>query len=164
VTSDLDSLPWHYPSEATRNGATGRRAKPEPDPVRQRRNKNNRKRGNRTSHDLAVYLGGRNVEALKEPWDVEACGSRIQSKRLASRPSLAAIIALLFRITVHADELRAVFYIGSNQRLASGRIFLLLDEWVEEHSWHAPDGSVLHVTNGTYVLELPVAVFREVRA
>jgi hypothetical protein len=127
-------------------------------------NRNNRKRGNRTSHDLATYLVGRNVEALKEPWDVEACGARIQSKRLAQRPSIAAIVGLIEYIPMDAYKCRALYWVGAGQRVSSGRIFMLEEEWIDEYGWRAtpPDGAVVHVGRA-YILELPVATFREIR-
>ena len=132
-------------------------------PAVSRTNRNNRKRGNRTSLDLAVYLGGRNVEALKEPWDVEACGARIQSKRLAQRPSIAAIVGLIEYIDA-GPALRALYWVGAGQRVASGRCYFLLEEWIGEHGWLAPEtGAVVHVSRFAYVLELPVAAFREIR-
>ena len=130
-------------------------------PVVQRRNRGNRQRGNRTSHDLAAYLGGRNVEALKEPWDVEACGARIQSKRLAQRPSVNAIVGLIEYIGA-GPALRALYWVGAGQRVASGRIYVLLPELVGEHGWTPPDGAVVHVGRA-YVLEMPVSVFRDLR-
>ena len=130
-------------------------------PTITRTNRNNRKRGNRTSHDLAAYLGGRNVEALKEPWDVEACGARIQSKRLAARPSLNAIVGLIEYIDA-GPSLRALYWVGAGQRVSSGRVFLLLPELVGEHGWTPPDGAVVHVGRA-YILELPVSAFRDVR-
>lgn len=131
------------------------------DPAASRTNRNNRKRGNRTSHDLAAYLGGRNVEALKEPWDVEACGARIQSKRLAQRPSLNAIVGLIEYIGI-GPALRALYWVGAGQRVSSGCVFLLLPEFVGEHGWTPPDGAVVHVGRA-YILELPVSAFRDVR-
>ena len=67
------------------------------------------------------------MEALKEPWDVEACGARIQSKRLAQRPSLNAIVALIEYIDA-GPSLRALYWVGAGQRVSSGRVFLLLPE------------------------------------
>jgi hypothetical protein len=130
-------------------------------PTVSRTNRNNRKRGNRTSHDLAAYLGGRNVEALKEPWDVEACGARIQSKRLVQRPSLNAIVGLIEYIDA-GPALRALYWVGAGQRVSSGRIYVLLPELVGEHGWTPPDGAVVHVGRA-YVLEIPVAAFRDLR-
>ena len=160
-TSDL---PWSgADSPATVNVTTRRRwqRNPNPDPVKVRTNRNNRKRGNRTSHDLAAYLGGRNVEALKLPHDVEACGARIQSKRLAQRPSLNAIVGLIEYIGV-GPSLRALYWVGAGQRVSSGRVFLLLPELVGEHGWTPPDGAVVHAGRA-YILELPVSAFRELR-
>ena len=131
------------------------------EPARTRRNVNNRKRGNRTSHDLAAYLGGRNVESLKLPHDVEACGARIQSKRLAQRPSVNAIVGLIEYIDA-GPSLRALYWVGAGQRVSSGRVFLLLPELVGEHGWTPPDGAGVHVGRA-YVLEMPVAAFRDLR-
>ena len=161
---DLSRLPWSgADSPATVNVTTRRRwqRNPNPDPAIVDRNRRNRRRGNRTSHDLAAYLGGRNVEALKEPWDVEACGARIQSKRLAQRPSLNAIVGLIEYIGV-GPALRALYWVGAGQRVSSGRVFLLLPELVGEHGWTPPDGAVVHVGR-VYILELPVSAFRDLR-
>ena len=162
--TDLDSLPFDYPSEPTLNVTTRRRwqRNPNPDPIIANRNKRNRRRGNRTSHDLAAYLGGRNVEALKEPWDVEACGARIQSKRLAQRPSVNAIVGLIEYIDA-GPALRALYWVGAGQRVASGRIFVLLSEWVGEHGWAPVAGTAVIHAGRAYVLEMPVAAFRDLR-
>ena len=163
--TDLDSLPWTgADSPPTVSVVTTRRRwqrNPNPDPAIVDRNRRNRRRGNRTSHDLAAYLGGRNVEALKEPWDVEACGARIQSKRLAQRPSLNAIVGLIEYIDA-GPSLRALYWVGAGQRVSSGRVFTLLPEWVGEHGWTVSDGAVVHVGRA-YILELPVSAFRELR-
>ena len=165
VTSGpADDLPWSgADSPAVVNDTTRRKwaRNPNPDPIIANRNKRNRQRGNRTSHDLAAYLGGRNVEALKLPWDVEACGARIQSKRLAQRPSISAIVGLLEYLGT-GPALRALYWVGAGQRVASGRIYVLLPEFVGEHGWTPPDGAVVHVGRA-YVLEGPVSVFREMR-
>ena len=133
-------------------------------PVVSRTNRNNRKRGNRTSHDLAAYLGGRNVEALKLPWDVEACGARIQSKRLKVRPSIWEIVKLITYIDA-GPNLRALYWVGAGQRVASGYIFVLLREWVAEHGWSSPASAVVITASPPteFVLELPVAAFRDLR-
>ena len=160
---DLASLSWDGAAPATLNVTTRRRwqRNPNPDPIIANRNKRNRQRGNRTSHDLAAYLGGRNVEALKEPWDVEACGARIQSKRLAQRPSVNAIVGLIEYIDA-GPALRALYWVGAGQRVASGRIYVILPEFVGEHGWTPPDGAVVYVGRAV-VLELPVAAFRDLR-
>ena len=184
--TDLDALPFLYPSEPTVNVTTRRKCRRHEwrwegsaigapglvvercshcerlrNPAVSRTNRNNRKRGNRTSHDLAAYLGGRNVEALKLPHDVEACGARIQSKRLAQRPSLSAIVGLIEYIGV-GPSLRALYWVGAGQRVSSGRVFMLLPELVGEHGWTPPDGAVVHVGRA-YILELPVSAFRDLR-
>ena len=182
AASGLDDLPWTDASTPTRNGARGAKCRRhvwvvnmhagmeeticdrcgvEENPAVSRRNRLNRNRGNRTSHDLAAYLGGRNVEALKLPHDVEACGARIQSKRLAQRPSLNAIVGLIEYIDA-GPSLRALYWVGAGQRVSSGRVFLLLPELVGEHGWTPPDGAVVHVGRA-YILELPVSAFRELR-
>ena len=191
AASGLDDLPWSgADSPATVNVTTRRKCRRhewlvctdvhggEPcgtpptclrcgavrDPVVQRRNRGNRQRGNRTSHDLAAYLGGRNVEALKEPWDVEACGARIQSKRLAQRPSVNAIVGLIEYIDA-GPALRALYWVGAGQRVASGRIYVLFNEWVGEHGWDVDTvaaGAVVHVGRA-YVLEMGVTAFRDLR-
>ena len=83
-----------------------------------------------------------------------------QSKRLAARPSVAAIVGLIERIDVPADQLQALYHVGPGQRIASGHVFLLLREWVAEHGWTAPSGASF-LASTEIVIELPVAVFRE---
>ena len=180
----LADLPFDNPdSQPTVNGAKGRRCTRHEwwhrvegdvtddvcvhcgavrDPTVSRTNRNNRKRGNRTSHDLAAYLSGRNVEALKLPWDVEACGARIQSKRLAQRPSISAIVGLIEYIGT-GPALRALYWVGAGQRVSSGRIYVLWPEWHGEHGWLVSEGAGIHLSAKGLVLELPVAAFREIR-
>ena len=124
-----------------------------------RRNRRNRQRGNRTSADLAAYLGGRNVEALKLPWDVEVPGARIQSKRLAVEPSRAAVRGFIDAIDA-SDALRAFYLVRPGQRLASGIVTVFLEEWVAWHGWSLPDATV-QITAGTPLLTLGVDVFRD---
>lgn len=133
--------------------------------VSARRNRNNRKRGNRTSHELAVYLGGRNVEALKLPWDVEGLGYRLQSKRLADEPSLASVARYIRAIEAPADTLRGFYHVGARQRLASGTVWCLYPEWVAWHGWdfpaHAGLASWVGRDEGAVLIELPLPVFRD---
>ncbi|HEX5466701.1 MAG TPA: hypothetical protein VFW92_08530 [Candidatus Limnocylindrales bacterium] len=130
------------------------------DPARSRRGRTSRNRGNRTSRDLAAYLGGRNVEALKVPWDVEGPGYRIQSKRLADRPSASERARLLEAIDHRADDLRAVYIAAPRQRIASGTVSAYLADWVAWHGWDAPPG--LSVVRGSgWLLELSLSLFRD---
>ena len=164
MSEPMSDRPWSgADAPATPNVTTRRRwqRNPNPDPVIADRNRRNRKRGNRTSHDLAAYLGGRNVEALKLPWDVEAAGARIQSKRLKARPSVAEIVKLVAYIDA-GPSLRALYWVGAGQRVASGHVFVLLREWVGEHGWAGPSGASF-LSAGEIVIELPVALFREMR-
>lgn len=185
MTDDLASLPFLTDAAAppTANGGASRRCRRHEwgdgqltiagtnraclrcgairDEAKSRTNRNNRKRGNRTSHDLAAYLGGRDVEPLKLPWDVEARGCRIQSKRLADRPSRAAIEGLLDYIRRHGGaELPAYFDIRPAQRLTSGRIFVTYRDWVAWHGWPMPTGADL-LTSGEALLVLPLPIFRD---
>lgn len=118
-------------------------------------------RGFRTSADLAKYLGGQNVDKLGWPWDVQGTGYRIQSKRLADRPSLRAMVALLEAIPFRNDTLRAVFYVPPRARLTSGLVICWLREWVDWHNWAVPqEARIVHGAAGT-LLELPLPVFRD---
>ena len=128
-------------------------------PLVSRTNRNNRLRGNRTSRDLAAFLGGRNVEALKLPWDVETPGCRIQSKRLAARPSLRAIVGLIEAIDYRVTDLRAFYHVEPARRLASGLVYVGLREWVEWHGWDLPADAQVSVTGP--LISMPLATFRD---
>jgi hypothetical protein len=155
-----DDLPFDYPSPATVN-VTTRRAKPVPDPARQRLNRTNRTRGKRTSHELADYLSGQDVETLGWPWDAQGYGWRLQSKRLAVSPGAGARIAYIEAIPFGAGYLRGFYHVGPRQRLASGTVTVSLREWVEWHGWDAPEGAVVWARAGAYLLLLPLPTFRD---
>ncbi len=127
-----------------------------------RRGRNSGKRGRRTSHDLAEYLGGVDVERKNLPWDVEACGARIQSKRLAVRPSLAHICQLIDYMSGDTS-LRAVYYVGARQHLTSGSIFCLLEDWISEHGWKLPESHIHLEPSGTALIEMSPRTFLDIR-
>lgn len=77
--------------------------KPKPfgpkDPERQRRGRNNRKRGNAAELVVAREVGGRKVGPMGWPWDVEMTGyARLQVRKLATPQGLRAIADELARI------------------------------------------------------------------
>jgi hypothetical protein len=134
----------------------------EVDPLIVRRNRGNKNRGKATSRELASYLGWQNVEGMLWPWDVQGPGGRLQSKRDARGRSRTMVLALIEAITP-GDWLRGVFIVAPRQRLASGTVTLLLEEWVAWHGWKLPADAVL-VNAGRPLLSLPLATFRDWRA
>ena len=119
-------------------------------------------RGFRTSADLAAYLGGQNVDKLGWPWDVQGRGYRIQSKRLAVRPSAAALARLIEAIPVDAETIRAVFYVGPRARLTSGLVTVNLRDWADGHDWLIPQDARPFHTAGRLLLEMPLPTFRDI--
>ena len=97
-----------------------------------RRGKNNRKRGNAEELTVARKLGGRKMGPLGLPWDVEIPDyMRLQVKKLASWPSLAAVVALIDAIPAGRD-MRGVALIQPGR---GGRRLLVLD--LDEFArWH----------------------------
>ena len=118
-------------------------------------------RGFRTSADLAAYLGGQNVDKLGWPWDVQGRGYRIQSKRLADRPSAAAMVRLIEAIPYRTDDLRAVYFVPARARLTSGLVVFGLREWVDQHGWEIPQDARPFHTAGHLLLEMPLPTFRD---
>ena len=102
------------------------------DDVATRRGKNNRKRGNAEELTVARKLGGRKMGPLGLPWDVEIPDyMRLQVKKLASWPSLAAVVALIDAIPAGRD-MRGVALIQPGR---GGRRLLVLD--LDEFArWH----------------------------
>jgi hypothetical protein len=69
------------------------------DPIRQRRSKNNRARGNAEELTVARVVGGRKMGPVGLPWDVEMPGyARIQVRKYVRPESLRAICDELDRI------------------------------------------------------------------
>lgn len=126
-----------------------------------RRNRTARNRGNRTSHDLAAYLGIQNVEALKLPHDVQANHLRMQSKRQAVPLGPVAQLRLLEYIP-SGDWLRALFIVAPRARLANGSVTVLLEEWTAERGWTLPEHARLAVAGVTALLSIPLPVFADV--
>ena len=145
----------------TNNGGSSRRAKGPVDPVVAKRNKRNRKRGNRTSADLAKYLGGWNVEGAQLPWDVETKGARIQSKREAANMTANRALGLLQYIDA-SQALRVLFHVAPRQRLASGTVYCLYREWVGWYGWTTPPHSWLVATKGEPLIAMPLPTFRDI--
>lgn len=160
---DFTDLPMGEPLSAPtlNGGARVRRPVHPPDPAIAGRNRRSRNRGNRTSRDLAHYLGGRNIEGLLLPWDVEAAGCRIQSKRLARPPSRAEQVRLLRYIDA-SDALRGLYLVAPRQRLQSGTVTCLLEDWVADHGWSLPPAASLANAGGTGLVELPLPDFRDI--
>jgi hypothetical protein len=107
------------------------------DPVRSRRNKNNRKRGTSDEPRVAELLGGRAIGPLNLPHDVEV-GDYIhaQAKVLDRWPSLNEIVKWLEAI-VPGPWMRAVTLADTPGpgRKRSRYIVFPLDEFVR---WHGP--------------------------
>lgn len=156
---DLDLFP--SPADPRPGAAPARKwhRNPNPDPAIQRRNRRNKANGRGTSRDLAAYLGGRNVELLGLPWDVEAGGFLIQSKRDAEGMGPRRVLRLLAAIGARND-VAAVFHVAPRARLTSGRLWLRLAEWVAEHGWSLPPDAQL-VNAGEPLIALPLATFRD---
>lgn len=118
-------------------------------------------RGFRTSADLAAYLGGQNVDKLGWPWDVQGRGYRIQSKRLADRPSANAMFQLIEAISTDAAMIAAVYYVAPRARLTSGVIVTMLRDWVDYHGWAIPQDARPFHSSGRLLLEMPLPTFRD---
>jgi hypothetical protein len=74
------------------------------DPIRQRRSKNNRARGNAEELTVARRVGGRKMGPVGLPWDVEMPGyARIQVRKYQTPQGLRAIGAELDRIGYGAE-------------------------------------------------------------
>jgi hypothetical protein len=138
---------------------SSRRAKAAPDPERQRQNKRNKANGRGTSRDLADYLGGRDVELLGLPWDVEARGCRVQSKRDKAACGPVRALGLLRHVGEHSDDLAAVFHVLPRQRLVNGTAWALLEAWVGWHGWALPAGASLHLAGGVPLISMPLPAF-----
>jgi len=105
------------------------------DEAQSRRGRNNRKRGNGAELDVARAIGGRKVGPLGHPWDVEVPGyARLQVKKLARWPSVAAVLAWLDAIPV-ADPLRGVVVVQAAGQGKRGRRVVLFD-FDEYVRWH----------------------------
>lgn len=148
-----DDLPFDYPSTANPGAPKprvcrrhvwirydapelgvikcGRCGKPR-DPIASRRGRNARQRGNAEELTVARKLGGRKMGPLGLPWDVEIEGyMRLQVKKLASWPSLAAVVALIDAIPAGRDMRGAALI----QPGRGGRRLLVLD--LDEFArWH----------------------------
>lgn len=130
MTDDL----WTPLTPPTVN-VTTRRAKPTPDPARQRRNRNNRSRGGVEEREVAALLGGRKVGQLGLPWDVEVPGyARVQCKKLNRWPSLARVIEWLDAMGA-GDELRAVTIADTPGGGVKTRRLIVMDA-AEFARWH----------------------------
>lgn len=154
-TPDCDVLPAHVHEACARCG------KRKADAATVSRVRRASARGFRTSADLAAYLGGQNVDKLGWPWDVQGRGYRIQSKRLADRPSARAFVAILEAIPYRADDLRAAYYVPPRARLASGLVIVSMPEWVDQHGWAIPPDARPFHGAGHLLLEMPLPTFRD---
>jgi hypothetical protein len=125
---------WTPLTPPTHAGSTAR-AKPTPDPVRVRRNRGNRKRGGTWERDAAREIGGRRMGQLLLPWDVEVEGyARIQTKKLARWPSLAAVVTWLDAMPI-GPTLRMVAIADAPGAGHRSRKLVVLD-WDEYVRWH----------------------------
>lgn len=125
-----------------------------------RRNRNNRKKGRRTSHELADYLGGEDVEGMGWKWDVQGKGWRLQSKRDAvGRSPLTR--AMLIDAIYPGDHLRGLFEVPPRARLTSGTVTMFLREWVGWHGWEVPNEASLSLAGEDPLVSMPLPVFRD---
>lgn len=119
-----------------------------------RRNRNNRKKGRRTSAELADYLSAQDVEQRGFKWDVQHPAFRLQSKRDGTARS-AGMRRQIIEAIYPGDYLRGLYLVEPRQRLTSGTVTLLLEEWVAERGWFLPPGELLHGGKPLLVLDLP---------
>lgn len=164
MTDDLDAALEGLPvASPTLSGARGIRVgrNPNPDPVWQRRTRNNRNRGKGTSRELAGYLGGQNVETLGWPWDIQDNLYRIQSKRDDRNRNPLSQHALILLIPA-GDYLRALYHVWPGKRLTSGLITCEMQEWVAWHGWDVPPGTLMTIAHRTPLLTMSLPTFREV--
>ena len=158
----MTDLPFDYPATPATGTGSSRRAKPAPDPTRQRTNRLNRNRGKGTSRDLAAYLGWQNVEGLLLPWDVQAGHGRIQSKRDLEGAGPTRCRRLIDAIP-EGDYLRGVYHVAPGWRLTSGPVTLLLREWVNWYGWDVPYGAPAAFAGGdAWLLRLPLPLFASI--
>jgi hypothetical protein len=125
-----------------------------------KRNRNNRLRGKSTSAELAKYLGWQNVEAAGWKWDTQGPAGRIQSKRDLEQRGPVGIRRLIEPIAPGA-WLRGAYLVVPRVRLTSGRVYVLLSEWVSWHGWELPPGTRV-LNAGAPLLELPLPLFRDI--
>jgi hypothetical protein len=136
--TDIDELPMHYPDESppTTNGAKGARPRKSDDPVKARRGRTARARGNAYEREVAAKLGGRRVGQYGDKVDVDVPGYlRVQCKNGVRYPK--TLDGWLRAIPVEAGLLRAVVLgdaPGSSGKRRSLIVFDL-DEWA---MWHGP--------------------------
>lgn len=124
MSAEFDDLPFHYGDVEQRPATAPPRRCDHPkrvrtidgrcgrcghviDVTRQRMGRNARARGGDEELVVARMLGGRKVGPLGLPHDVEAAGMRLQTKRLASWPSLPAIVSWIDALQPH-DDIRGV--------------------------------------------------------
>jgi hypothetical protein len=100
-----------------------------------RRGRTNRARGNREELTVARLIGGEKVGPLGHPWDVSLPGyMRLQIKKLAKWPSLAAVLTWMNAIPV-GQEMRAVAIVEAAGQGRKPRRLLVLD--LDEFArWH----------------------------
>lgn len=151
--SDLDRLPWDYPSVSSMTGAAGRKGKPAGtpvDPEAHKRGRNNRSRGNRAELEVARAIpGGRKMGQLALKWDVEVGDyARLQVKKLARRPSVNAVAAAIGSIPDTGDRLRGFVWVeaSGHGKRAQKIVWFIASEFA---SWH---GNQYHATDGAGLL------------
>lgn len=106
MTDDLAFLDRHDDGRLP-NGAKGRKPPKGDDPVRARRGRTARNRGNAFEREVAAKLGGRRVGQYGDKVDVDVSGwMRVQCKNGASYPE--RLDGWLRAIPVEAGILRAV--------------------------------------------------------
>lgn len=102
------------------------------DPVKQRRSKNNRSRGNAEELTVARRVGGRKMGPVGLPWDVEMPGyARLQVRKYQTPQSLRVVGAELDRIG-YGPEMPGYVWIEPGR---GGRKLIVfdLDSFAERH-------------------------------
>jgi hypothetical protein len=134
----LDDLPFHDGQESppTGNGAKGSRPRKSDDPVKARRGRTARARGNAFEVEVAHKLGGRRVGQYGDKVDVRVDGwLAVQCKNGAAYPE--RIDGWLRSIPVEAVVLRAVV-LGDAPGAGRKRRTLIVLDFDEFRDWYGP--------------------------
>ena len=105
------------------------------DDAASKRGRNTRKRGGTWEREAAADIGGRRMGQLNLPWDVEVAGYlRLQTKQLASWPSLSKVIEMLDAMGA-GTEMRGVALKDAPGPGGKARRIVILD-WDAYCHWH----------------------------
>jgi hypothetical protein len=126
---------WTWAGPTPEDGERCRFCGRQRDVALSRRGRTNRARGNREELTVARLIGGEKVGPLGHPWDVSLPGyMRLQIKKLAKWPSLAAVLTWMNAIPV-GQEMRAVAIVEAAGQGRKPRRLLVLD--LDEFArWH----------------------------